>query len=131
MEVTFKNLEIKFEISEDCIDFYVNGNQAGDFTIEENCGIIMIRPAAIDVELIGYGRLGIYSFVIDMILDGELNHELDMLFQDVTQIHFESVLRTEKACFFWTNRGYPNEYNEAEHNNGEQDVIGIQIASWK
>jgi len=120
---TYKNnIEIKFEISEDSIDFFVNNQYAGDFQIENNEGYAIITPNSIDLEQIGYDRQGVYNHVIDTILQGDLNDHID-----ADTIDFNSVLRTEAATRFWQKRGYKVEYDEQEHLNGEQEVIEIKI----
>ena len=120
---TYKNnIEIRFEITDDCIDFFVNNQYAGDFQIENNDGYAIITPNSIDLEQIGYDRQGIYNHVIDTILEGDLNS-----FIEADRIDFNSVLRTEPATKFWNKRGFNVEFNEREHLNGEQEIIEINV----
>lgn len=126
MTTVFKSIEIKFEVSDSCIDFYVNDNFAGDFTLEEFDGYLTITPGTVDLEAIGYSRMGIYSFVIDTILNGDLNDAIESEIE-VRSIEFKSVLRTEAACKFWQSRGFNVEYDEEEHDAGEQEEIVIEI----
>ena len=127
MKKVFKNIEVRFDISTDCIDTYVNDKYAGDFTIEEADGYMRIRPSSFDLEEIGFGRQGVYTFIIDTILEGDLNDGISDEFENIRHISFESVLRTEKACRFWSKRGYDNIYDKAEHESGNQKVIEIII----
>lgn len=124
---TNNNSEIRFEVSEESLDVYVNDKLAGDFTVEGDGGYITITPSSIDLECIDEARKGHYSFIIDAILSGELNEDLSDVFGELNGIEFESVLRTEKACNFWSKRGFKNEYNSHDHENGEQDTIAITI----
>lgn len=127
MKIQNNNQTINLIVDESCIDIYVDETFVGDFTLENNCGIVTIRPNSIDFSIGNNERKGHYTCIIDAILGGELNNEIDNLFDDVTQINFESVLRTEAACNFWNKRGYYCEYDEYEHENGEQEVIEIPI----
>lgn len=118
---------IRFEISENCIDIYINDKHAGDFTIEKEFETIVIIPNSIDIENINEARKGNYTYIINTILNSELNNDILNINEDVENIIFRSVLRTEKACNFWNKLGYSNTYDIDEHENGEQEVIEITI----
>jgi len=128
MKITKNNKTINFEISEDCIDVYLDNKLAGDFDITNESGYVTITPNSIDLENIGLARKGFYTEIIDTILEGTLNDEIEEQFEDyVKKITFQSIKRTEKACNFWNKRGYKVEYDKKEHEKGEQEIIEIEI----
>jgi hypothetical protein len=132
MKATYNNSELELRISEDCIDIYVDEKHAGDFSIEMDNDYAIVTPNAIDFENINKARQGFYTFVIDSILEGELNNEMSETIKEELEIEvegfiFRSVLRTEKACNFWNKRGYNVPFCEEEREKQEQEEIEINF----
>jgi hypothetical protein len=132
MKTFYNNSEIELRVAEDCIDIYLNDQHAGDFSIEMDNDYAVVIPGAIDFENINKARQGFYTFVIDAILEGELNDEISEKIQEELEIEvegfiFRSVLRTEKACNFWVKRGYNVPFCEEEREKQEQEAIEINF----
>ncbi len=127
---TEKGFQLQFRIDADAesIDVYNrNGNLEASFNAEPNNYLLEVTVE--DVR-ISEQRKGIYTTIIDTILFDEDFHSLLKLeFEEyeIENASFKSVLRTEQACNFWLKRGYGEEYNEHDHENGQQEPIEIEM----
>ena len=125
---TIKGFELEIRIDADCesIDFYnTDGNLEASFTAEPYDYVLDIKVE--DVR-ISKQREGIYTEIINTILFNDTFHDLlKSEFEEIETASFTSSLRSEQACNFWTKRGYEVSYNETEHQNGEQELIEINL----
>tara|TARA_R110000851_G_C12748910_1_gene531764 strand:- start:146 stop:544 length:399 start_codon:yes stop_codon:yes gene_type:complete len=121
-------LEIRIDADAESVDFYnSNGNIEASFNAEPNDCLLEIT---VDDVRISEQRQGIYSAIIDAILFNEDFHSLlmsDFEEYDIENACFKSVLRSENACEFWVKRGYGESYDEHDHQNGQQEVIEIEM----
>ena len=120
-------LEVKIDAGSESIDFYsVNGLEAS-FNAEMNYTTLEITVE--DVR-ISEQRKDIYSSIIDALLfNSDIHSELKESFkeEEIENANFKSLLRSEQACNFWLKRGYGEEYNEHDHQEGQQEVIEIEM----
>tara|TARA_R110000744_G_scaffold166252_1_gene283306 strand:+ start:52 stop:447 length:396 start_codon:yes stop_codon:yes gene_type:complete len=124
-----KNLELRIE--GDCVDIFIEDSFVGSFDLNKDDydyndgGYIYLIPEAIDFQ--AHQRQGFYSKVIDTVLSYNFLQELKSKVSENAKFSFKSVKRNENACNFWLKRGYGEEYDQDDHNNGDQEEIEIEL----